>query len=958
MNCLSPLRTALLASVCLNGLASAPLMAAQDKEAQAELSQPATTEREQPDSDFGSGSGEIIVSGQRLRGQLVVEQAPILSLTESDIAAEGVTSIADLVTQITNQTGSSRGRGGGGRPVILVNGIRPGSFRELFQYPPESLARVEVFPEEVAQRFGFPPDRRVINLILKEEYSSIEVEVEFEGPDRGGSHTREQELGYLTISDGARINANLTFEDTSLLTEGERDIIQTPGSISDIAGDPGQSSFRSLIADSRSMEANLSYAKAFMDSGISVSANANYERNDRLTLQGLNTVLLTDADDNSVLRTFGGDTPLTFVTASDTVAASGSLTMPVNAFRLTSTFDTSFAESTQTFATEFDTTALEDAAFAGTLALDGPLPASADAGADVARSRNLSASTLTTLRGPLADLPAGELSATFDVGYNWVNLESSDTRGAMPVDLTRGDLSSGMNLVVPITSRPNGFADALGSFTLTGQIGLDYLSDFGTLGDYTVSLNWAPFDNLDLSASYIVREVAPGLAALGNPIVVNLNQPVFDFATGDTVLADVTTGGNPNLLEETQRDWKFAANWEVPFVDGARMTVEYIRNRSDDVTAGFPQITSEIEAAFSDRITRDDDGRLLALDRRSITFAETRNDRLTFGLQLRGSIGAGQGGERGSRGGDTSGSGGNSSGERPSDAPQGGDRARGGPSADGGGRAAFVQSEAFTKLRQVACGDDGSAQLAALITQIDAGEDVSGVLPGIDPGMAQMFLGRLRGEDGSIDSERLDALRSRLCAEQDRAASEEKGSSASRASSSGGRGSGFNPLDRRRFRGFRYFVSLNHTIELKDEILIAPGLDVIDQLNGQATNAFGVPRHSTRLEAGIFGGGVGMRLSGRYLGSTRLDGSAGSNTGSLFIDDLATFDIRVFSDVGRLLGRDKGALKNLRVSLRMDNVFDARRSVVDESGVTPLNYQPFLIDPVERYIGIDIRRLF
>ena len=61
-------------------------------------------------TDFGTATGQIVVSAQRLRGQLDVEQAPLLELSEVDIAAEGVTSIAELVTQISNQTGSARGR--------------------------------------------------------------------------------------------------------------------------------------------------------------------------------------------------------------------------------------------------------------------------------------------------------------------------------------------------------------------------------------------------------------------------------------------------------------------------------------------------------------------------------------------------------------------------------------------------------------------------------------------------------------------------------------------------------------------------------------------------------------------------------------------------------------------------------------------------------------------------------
>jgi len=245
---LSPIsRAKLLTSVGIACLASQPVFAQSEADAQAPV--PVPSQPEQSDNDDGVASGAIIVQGQRLRGQLDVEQAPILELNEEDIQAEGVTSIADLITQITNQTGSSRGRGGGGRPIILINGIRVGSFREFANYPPESLERVEVFPEEVAQRFGFAPDRRVINLILKDNYRNAEVEFEFEGPSRGGYHQREQELNFLQIADGARINVSFEANDVSFLTEDERDIIQTPGSISDVAGDPA--GWKAILAGPR-----------------------------------------------------------------------------------------------------------------------------------------------------------------------------------------------------------------------------------------------------------------------------------------------------------------------------------------------------------------------------------------------------------------------------------------------------------------------------------------------------------------------------------------------------------------------------------------------------------------------------------------------------------------------------------------------------------------------------------
>lgn len=1065
----SPLfRATLLAGVGLCVVMAAPVAA--QEESSADQSQGAPQGAPNGDSSGAGGpapsrTDEIVVSAQRVRGQLDVEEAPLLELGEEDIAAEGVTSIADLITQISNRTSSARGRGGGGRPVILINGIRIGSFREFANYPPEALERVEVFPEEVAQRFGFPPDRRVINLILKDNYNNTVAEMDFEGPSRGGNSRTEQEIGYLQIADGARINASFEARDTSLLTEDERGIIQTPGSTSLVPGDPDQAEFRSLIADSRSLQGNLSWAKALIDSGIALSANANYTRSDSRSLQGLNSVLLTDSEGDTAFRTFGAETPLEQRVSTDTFSTSGSLTKPINSFRLTSTFNASFAESTQEFDRRVDVSGFQDDALDGVLALDGALPSAVDSGFDTAFTRNISASSLTTLRGPIAYLPGGEIITTFDVGYNWTNFETSDTRNDLPVDLTRGDLSTGMNINIPITSRRNGFADALGSFTLNGQIGLQHLSDFGTLGDYTIGLNWQPFDNLTLSATYIEREVAPGLTSLGNPEVEFLNVPVFDFVNGETVLATVIGGGNPDLLAETQSDWKFAANWRLPFWENTRLTFEYVRNRSDDVTRGFPTITQEIEAAFPDRITRDAGGTLIAIDRRPVTFAETRAERIQIGINTSGSIGAGaQGGRPGGgrpqaasgRRPPTAGGGNPQASGRPSGPPAGaggppGTRPGGPPSAEQ--RAAFLEfrtricaddgmgvltrlveaaqagedlstvipgfdaqrferllarvraedgtvdperlantrdricdvdpanfagprgpdgppgapggqrREGFAAFRAIACADDGIERLRSLIARIDAGEDVSDELPGFDPQMADMMLSRLRDADGNVSEERLQSLRSRFCSGEGGPGSGQggpggQGAQGGQQARGGPPAGGFNPLARRSFRGFRYFFNLNHTIELENEILIAPGLAPLDQLDGQATGAFGFPRHSTRLEAGIFGNGIGMRLSGRYTGETRLDGSGLPGSTDIFFGDLVRFDIRIFTEVGELVGEPDGVLKNFRVSLRADNVFDAQREVRDADGNTPINYQPFLIDPNGLFLGIELRKLF
>jgi hypothetical protein len=1079
---LSPLSRALLrAGTCAASLAVATAVLA--SESTVAQPQPVTVPQAEGEPETASGSakvsdgaapqaadGEIVVSAGRLKGQLVVDQAPLLELGETEIAAEGVTSITDLIAQISARTGSARGRGGGGQPVILVNGIRIGSFREFANYPPEALARVEVFPEEVAQRFGFPPDRRVINLILKDNYSNRQVDLEYETPSRGGYSRNEQQFGLLKIADGGRINANIQVEDTTLLTEAERDIIQTEGSVSTIAGDPDPAEYRSLLGDTFELDANLSWAKAIIDSGVSLSANLNYARNESRSLDGLNTVVLRDDPlDDGELRTFGEETPLERRSSSDTISTAGSVTKPINALRLTSTFDGSFSETETEIDRPFDSTALENAALAGTLPTDGPLPTSAEGGFDIATRRTITAESQTTLNGPLGELPAGEVLATFDFGLDWSRIESGDTRTDLATELTRRRLATGTNLVVPITSRRNGFADAIGSITLNLQAGVEDLSDFGVLGDWNAGLNWSPIDGLDLSATYIWREVAPSLSALGDPQITNFNVPVFDFSTGETVLASVTTGGNPDLPAETQRDWKFAANWGLPFWEGSRLTVEYIRNKSSNVVSAFPQITPEIEAAFPDRITRDADGRLVAVDQRSVSFAETRANRLQFTFSTNGSIGAPPGGPggfgllggSGGRGGSGGGGGGAAVAAAaatpappttaPAAAPQPGAVPATGAGRFGGGAAPTAeQREQFMAFRARLCADDGLVFLDKLVTAIDSGADISAEFPGVDAARLAPMLARVRGADGKVDPDKLAQLRTRICsfdpammggapgggapggapatnpqlaAFRERACGPDGtaaiaeligkiergedvsaelpgvdpafikmaidrsrapdgtippealaqfqqrfcaaapaqvagGAAAAAAGGAPAGGPAFNPLAQRSFPGWRYFFNLTHAIELDNEILIANGLEPLDQLDGQATGAFGLPRHSSRLEAGLFGKGMGFRLSGIYTGETRLDGSGLPDSTDLAFEDIVTFNLRVFANMGEVTGKNEGFLKDFRVSLIADNLFDAQRKVRDSNGDTPVNYQPFVIDPLGLYLGIDLRKLF
>jgi hypothetical protein len=60
----------------------------------------------------------------------------------------------------------------------------------------------------------------------------------------------------------------------------------------------------------------------------------------------------------------------------------------------------------------------------------------------------------------------------------------------------------------------------------------------------------------------------------------------------------------------------------------------------------------------------------------------------------------------------------------------------------------------------------------------------------------------------------------------------------------------------------------------------------------------------------------------------------------------------------QLLGKKDGLAKNLRLTLRADNLFDQQLQVRDQFGNTPLAYQPLLIDPLGLNLRFEIRKLF
>ena len=607
-------------------------------------------------------SNVIVVTGTRLRGSVETDVQPIEELQEDEINALGASSIADVLSAISPQTSSGRGRGGG-RPIVLLNGQRVSGFRELRNIPPEAILRVQVFPEEVALQYGFRPDQRVINFILRDRFASASAEVEMGSPQDGGYTTNEIEGTFTTIGKSTRLNLNAEYNRSGLLTQDERDIVSDSND-DQFDFDGNINEFRSLRAATEQFDLNATFNKQLAPQ-TNISVNANYVVADSTSLLGLPFATLNlpgsspfsqTGQDVAISRYFASPRALERNTQTKTANFGLTFNTLLGVWRWTLTGDYGNIDSSSLTNRNADFTGLQAALDAGTAD-----PFAAGFGddllfraPDVSESVSKNLALRNSFSGTLFELPSGPVRVTFGANYNRQALDSRSVRSGVEAvsDLRRNSFSGSANIEIPIVDRDLGPLGFLGEVALNGNIGITDVSDFGNLLDYTAGIRWSPTRDLTFSASLIGDENAPSVSQLGTPILTTPNATFFDFTRNETVLIDRITGGNPLLVAEKRRDLKLGVNWSPAKIDRLNFQVEYFRNRSRNTTASFPLLTPEIEAAFTGRVVRDGSGQLISVDQRAVNYAEENSQRIRWGFNFSGRIGAQppRGGRPGRRG--------------------------------------------------------------------------------------------------------------------------------------------------------------------------------------------------------------------------------------------------------------------------------------------------------------------
>ncbi|MCJ7421087.1 TonB-dependent receptor [Sphingomicrobium astaxanthinifaciens] len=594
---------------------------------------PTTPEAERALDAIEAEGDPIIVTGSRPRGAVVGDIDPLLTLDARDIRATGATSVSELLEALAPELGSTRGRGGG-RPILLVDGRRISGFRELRDLPAEAIERVEVLPEEVALRYGYRADQRVVNFVLRENFFSTTIETEARFPTAGGRFGGEIEADRLMLSPGKRTTFNVDYESDGMLTEDERDIALDPVETADGDIDPRPS--RSLVASQEGLQLSTVIKRPIGEATGTI--NVELSEVDATSWLGPATASLdvpaastfADGAAYSLLRDSGLG-PL----ERDRRTREGALAFVVNSapgdWRWSTTGKLEVTETRTCTDRGPDTRAVQ----AGLDALDPRIdPAGALRFAplvprDRARSTVLSSGVDGLLSGELARLPAGPMTSSLRLGATYLSIDSASVLDgadeALFLDRRRlfGAASFDVPLLEGLSVNANGEVEAL--------------SDFGLLAVYGAGVNVEPLKGLHLLASFTVEEGAPSLSQLGDPVVTDPAARVLDLVTGETVVAAVTRGGNAGLLADRRTVWKLGANYALP-IDDEEWTVslrgDFTSTRIDDPIGGFPELTPQVEAAFPERVTRDSEGRLVALDITPINSARERRDTLRWGLNF------------------------------------------------------------------------------------------------------------------------------------------------------------------------------------------------------------------------------------------------------------------------------------------------------------------------------------
>lgn len=885
---------------------------------------------------------EVLVKGARLPGSVPGDIVPEYQLTPADVRSYGVNSVSELVDALAPETA-----GRSSQPVVLLNGKRIASLLEIADIPTEAILRVDILPGEASLAFGYPANQKVVNIVLRRHFHSLNADLNAGATTEGGRANGAVSAVVTRINEDDRMNISAEYSASDWLLQTERKIVtaapQPPFSIGgNIAAAPGTGSAE--IDPALSALAGMPITSATVppnNGGVpTLSAFASTagqtqisDLDQFLTLSPKNEMLRLDA---MLARTLPADiagslfvrfesiesdalqglAPITLILPADSPFSPFS--RPVALYRylenegaLRQTTDRQTFNFGLTLAGGFSSWRWSFMESGGYSSTRTATELGFDAGAVQAALAQNNPSV-----NPYTDLPAALLSRLSDL--------------SMP---RSSELASNLLLAGPLFTLPSG------SVTTSVLLGASHNEfDSRSIASGQIQANNSGQTVLSARANIDLpifgRRIGP-LGRLGD-LSLNLNSQVQSYSMFGTysttgygfrwsplpTLQLIASLSNERIVpSEAQLNSPLVVTPNVPvfdFATGSTALVSEITGGNPDLQASSRQ-TARIGVSFNPDV-------MPSLTTTAI-YTRTRTVNLIADLPV-------------------------SSPETELAFPDRFVRSGNGvldevdaqPVNFGGARSEQVRwgfnlsvpinSRAHPEIDGSSARPEDLEKIRALLS---SGTTIGDATPGGSAGGNQVPNGPARGTGA--------------------------GAGAGAPAPSGfpaGAQLDLVPADRGSTGG-RFQFALFHTFHLVDELQIAPGTLTSDLLNAAPTGADGVEsRHELEGQAGYFADGVGVRLSTVWQSAAIVSDDLGSPSGVLRFSSVTTADLRLFANIDQLPGliHNHPFLRGIRLTASISNLFDSRREVRETFGATPLAYQPDYIDPIGRGFAIEFRKQF
>ena len=629
---------------------------------------------------------DIIVTANRYGEAKVAAET---EFSEEEITAQGTDSIQDLITRLTPFIGN-----GEEEPILLINGKPAEGDRSVLSYPAEALNRLAVLKPEAAAQYGYPPGKRVVNLVLKKTFASLNADAGASWATAGGQYGGSLSAGRVAINGSTRWNVQARIQRDGALLKSDRDIPPRAGAfdgVGFIAGldgaeiDPALSlaageivtvaaippgalsgaptledfaatangvhaidpnDFETLRSSRRNMSFNAGVTRPLGEFSASLNVNASSTGSNGLRGLPMASIIIPAgspwspfANDVVLTRPFAGTRALRNDNSSKSLGAAFTLSGRIGDWQTSFSANYSHNWTDSLLERGISTGRIQDLVDAGDPAFNpyGPLDDSLLL-ADRNRSRGENMSARVNVSKTIIDLPAGPLTSNYsvDVSRNRSENRRSDTLDDVTTldTRSRGQANGQMSFSVPLSRRGEGEIGPLGDLAIDLSLSGQTMSGSGLQKRFGGGVSWSPFSILQLRGSLEHAEATPSFDQLDGPLVTTVNR-IFDFARQETVDVVSTTGGNPELGRGSRQSLSLTAR-VLPFDDQTlALNVGYRRQTAKGGVASFPELTPIIEAAFPERVTRDAAGRLVAIDARAINIAHDTDAELTSGIALR-----------------------------------------------------------------------------------------------------------------------------------------------------------------------------------------------------------------------------------------------------------------------------------------------------------------------------------